>query len=499
MLVRPFEADTSSIAPVEIEPVDFFAPSAIALLLQHLALTFAALSLVRDRQLGLLELLRVGPLSSVEILVGKTVAYLVVGLAVGASLVAAAVYVLGVPLQGEVLWVAAVVVLVLLASLSLGMILSMISGSETQAVQFAMLSLLAGMFFSGFFLDVSQLALPYRYVSYLLPVTYGINVLQDVMLRGAEPASGRPRRARRARRRLRFAGRAAAATEAASRMTDTDRADSSAHDRTGTGRVQPTPHRPRRDDRRRRRRGDVRRSAPVVAWQLLGDLRTRSAASLDLLERTLTNVDETLAIAQDVTTTVGDSLDTIRDSLTTLSAGVGDGAAALDSVADLTEDVPPALDRLDATLVDLGEAAGVVDSALEALDEIPIGPDFDADAGLAASVDGVRDDIRPIAEDLRGSTDSIRELSGSSDDLVTQLAELDGDLDRARSVAGPQPPAARQLPRRHRRGDHARRGEPGRPRPRHRHLPGARRGAGAVDRRRSGRPVPHRPPARRHS
>ncbi len=110
VLVRPFEADTANIAPVAIEPVDYFAPSAIALLLQHLALTFAALSLVRDRELGLLELLRVGPLSSVEILVGKTIAYLAVGLAVGASLVAAAVVVLDVPLQGEVLWVAAVVV-----------------------------------------------------------------------------------------------------------------------------------------------------------------------------------------------------------------------------------------------------------------------------------------------------------------------------------------------------------------------------------------------------
>ena len=66
VLVRPFEADTENIAPVEIEPVDFFAPSSIALLLQHLALTFAALSLVRDRELGLLELLRVGPLSSMR-------------------------------------------------------------------------------------------------------------------------------------------------------------------------------------------------------------------------------------------------------------------------------------------------------------------------------------------------------------------------------------------------------------------------------------------------
>ena len=62
----------------------------IALLLQHLAVTFAALSLVRDRELGLFELLRVGPLSSVEILVGKTIAYLLVGLVVGAVLLAAA-------------------------------------------------------------------------------------------------------------------------------------------------------------------------------------------------------------------------------------------------------------------------------------------------------------------------------------------------------------------------------------------------------------------------
>lgn len=188
VLVRPFEAATRNIAPVRIEPVDYFAPSSVALLLQHLAVTFAALSLVRDRELGLLELLRVGPLSSMEILVGKTIAYLLVGAAVSAALVAGSVLLLGVPLEGQVLWVAAAALLVLLASLMLGTVLSMISGSETQAVQCSMLTLLAGMFFSGFILDVDQLAEPYRYLSALLPVTYGINILQDVMLRGVDPA-----------------------------------------------------------------------------------------------------------------------------------------------------------------------------------------------------------------------------------------------------------------------------------------------------------------------
>jgi len=189
VLVRPFEAATENIAPVTVEPPDYFTPAAIVLLLQHLAITFAALSLVRDREHGLFELLRVGPLSSTEILIGKTIAYLTVGLTVGAVLIAAAVYVLRIPLEGEVWWVAATVALVLLASLALGMVLSMISGSETQAVQYAMLTLLAGLFFSGFVLDISQLATPYRYISYLLPVTYGIDMLHDVMLRGVAPQS----------------------------------------------------------------------------------------------------------------------------------------------------------------------------------------------------------------------------------------------------------------------------------------------------------------------
>jgi ABC-2 type transport system permease protein len=189
VLVRPFESRTENLLPVRIDPTDYFAPSSVVLLLQHLAVTFAALSLVRDRELGLFELLRVGPLSPAEILLGKTIAYLLIGSFVGAVLVAAAVYGLDVPFQGEVGWAAATVLLVLLASLALGTVLSLISKTETQAVQFAMLSLLVGMFFSGFILDVDGLAEPYRYVSYLVPATYGINVMQDVMLRGEPPQS----------------------------------------------------------------------------------------------------------------------------------------------------------------------------------------------------------------------------------------------------------------------------------------------------------------------
>ncbi|MEO6653372.1 MAG: ABC transporter permease [Ilumatobacteraceae bacterium] len=165
VLVRPFERQTDDLIEGRINPTEYFTPSSLALLLQHLALTFAALSLVRDRRTGLFELMRVGPLSSIEIIVGKVLAYLVVGSVVGVLLVAASVDGLSVPLVGSVGWVAVVIVGVLLSSLALGMVLAIVSGTESQAVQYAMLALLAGLFFSGFLLPISGLGYPVKVIS----------------------------------------------------------------------------------------------------------------------------------------------------------------------------------------------------------------------------------------------------------------------------------------------------------------------------------------------
>jgi ABC-2 type transport system permease protein len=187
VLVRPFDSEIDNVVPVRIEPTDYFTPASVALLLQHLAVTFAALSLVRDRRTGLFELLRIGPLSATEILIGKCFAYLLVAGAVTAGLLAGAVVLLDVPLEGSVVWLAVMVGGVALAALAMGMVLSLMSVTESQAVQFAMLSLLAGLFFSGFVLSVDDLAYPVKAISWLLPVTYGIRAFQDVMLRGQLP------------------------------------------------------------------------------------------------------------------------------------------------------------------------------------------------------------------------------------------------------------------------------------------------------------------------
>jgi ABC-2 type transport system permease protein len=103
---------------------------------------------------------------------------------VAALLVTLVVQLLGVPLHGDPAAVAVVLGLVLVASVGLGFLISLMSPTDAQAVQYSMIVLLASLFFSGFFLAVERLAYPARIISWLLPATFGISLLRDVMLRG---------------------------------------------------------------------------------------------------------------------------------------------------------------------------------------------------------------------------------------------------------------------------------------------------------------------------
>jgi ABC-2 type transport system permease protein len=80
--------------------------------------------------------------------------------------------------------VAVTLTLLTLTSLGIGFVISMLSSSEQQAAQIAMLTLIGSVFFSGFIVPPDTLSPPISYVSFLFPATYAIRTLQDVMLRG---------------------------------------------------------------------------------------------------------------------------------------------------------------------------------------------------------------------------------------------------------------------------------------------------------------------------
>jgi|GEM_PF-212887 len=189
VLISPFRSESRSISTVRTGITDFFAPSVIVLLLQHLTVTFAALSMVRERQLGSMELFNVSPLSAVETLLGKYLSYLLLGGVLAVILLALVVFGMGVPILGSPFSVGLVIIILLFASLGIGFVISSLSSTDIQAVQYSMIVLLTSVFFSGFLLGLETLWEPVRIISWALPATYGIQLLRDTMLRGDPLAS----------------------------------------------------------------------------------------------------------------------------------------------------------------------------------------------------------------------------------------------------------------------------------------------------------------------
>ncbi len=190
VLVSPLATSPQNIAQTNYKPsyITFYSPGVVALLLQHMAVTLAALTLVRENLLGSVELFRVAPVGSMQIMLGKYLGFTLFGGLIATLLTLGLYYGLGVPFIGNPLWYAALVLLLLWASLGVGFLISSVSQSESQAVQLSMIALLASVFFSGFFLPLGNFIREVRAVAYVLPVTHGVQGFQDIMLRGRLPS-----------------------------------------------------------------------------------------------------------------------------------------------------------------------------------------------------------------------------------------------------------------------------------------------------------------------
>lgn len=190
VLVSPVQQAYENLRGQSLDFMSFYAPSVLALILQHIAVTLGSLSLVRERLLGALELFRVAPVSALQVLLGKYLGYTLFIGVITAVLVGLMIWpmALGVPFLGDALLFAGVVALLTLASLGIGFLISAYSTTDSQAVQLSMLVLLLSIFFSGFFLPLENFRAPINLVGYALPLTHGIVGFQAIMLRGVGPS-----------------------------------------------------------------------------------------------------------------------------------------------------------------------------------------------------------------------------------------------------------------------------------------------------------------------
>ena len=186
-IISPVQQTYSNLRGAPYSLVVFYAPSVLALLVQHLAITLASLGLVRERQMGSFEMFRVSPLKFAPILLGKSVAYISY-VTVAGALLTALLGLLKVPLPSSMGAYLLLLVLLATASAGIGFSISAISRTDSQAIQLTMLTLLLSIFFTGFFLPVTGFMWPAWIIALLIPMTYAIEGFQYLMLAG-DPVS----------------------------------------------------------------------------------------------------------------------------------------------------------------------------------------------------------------------------------------------------------------------------------------------------------------------
>ena len=173
----------------ELSSTRFLVPGLMGVLLMLSAVLATALSIVREKERGTMEQLRVAPLRTVELILGKTAPYLAISFVAAAIILVAARVLFGVEVRGPYLALAAATLLYLIGALGLGILISTVA--ETQAVAFQgglLVSLLPATLLSGFIFQIRAMPEPLQVVTYLVPARYYLVVLRGVILKGSSLA-----------------------------------------------------------------------------------------------------------------------------------------------------------------------------------------------------------------------------------------------------------------------------------------------------------------------
>jgi ABC-2 type transport system permease protein len=180
----PIVTSTRLLYNPDLIDIWFILPGLVGLILQTLAITQAALIVVREREMGTIEQILITPARPLEMMVSKIIPLLILCLLALGIIVGIGVLWFGVPFRGSpflYLWLA---LLFIASSLGLGLLLSTRSKTQLEATQYGMLFMLVGILMSGFMYPLTAMPAALQFVGNLFPVTYFIRISRSIFTKG---------------------------------------------------------------------------------------------------------------------------------------------------------------------------------------------------------------------------------------------------------------------------------------------------------------------------
>ena len=168
-----------------LESANMIVPGLIAVIMMIIAAMLTALTIAREWERGTMEQLAATPVHRLEVICGKLLPYLLIGLVDVTAAVVIGILLFHVPFRGSVVLLAVMATLFLLGSLGLGIFISAALKSQLLATQLAMLvTFIPSLLLSGLIFDIASMPLPLRAITTVVPARYFVVVLRGIFLKG---------------------------------------------------------------------------------------------------------------------------------------------------------------------------------------------------------------------------------------------------------------------------------------------------------------------------
>ena len=169
----------------ELKTRVFMLPGIMGLLLTIITTTLMAMGIVKEREIGTLEQIIVTPIKPVQLIIGKTIPFVITGFIDVLVVTLVMVYWFGIPIRGDFFFLMFASFIYVLSALGLGLFISTVSKTQQQAMMVAMFGILLPMnFLSGFAFPIENMPGWIQPITYLIPLRYYITILRGVILKG---------------------------------------------------------------------------------------------------------------------------------------------------------------------------------------------------------------------------------------------------------------------------------------------------------------------------
>jgi ABC-2 type transport system permease protein len=183
-LQPPVEVHTQVWYNPDLRTPFFMIPGVIGMILYALTALLTATAIVRERERGTIEQLIVTPIRSWELVVGKLLPYVALALLNTVEVLAIGAWWFRVPVRGDILLIMGVSTLFLMSGLGIGLLASTIANTQQEAMLTVWLTLLPGIFLSGFFFPLEAMPALLRWISYAIPLRYYLVIIRSLLLKG---------------------------------------------------------------------------------------------------------------------------------------------------------------------------------------------------------------------------------------------------------------------------------------------------------------------------